>query len=446
MLYYDQYLKCFAVDSQEENDHFILFAKTEKGRFNVDLLRFMPCTKKQFCMLLDIVSEDLENERRHIATLQEFILECVSILEKIRNGYSDSTQKAKYTSMLNKWNAYYNELAKRYNLEEKADPEKVKYKSCFVYALHEDGVKRLSGFQFEKYGKTFHVYQKSKGYYIVIVPECGLQIASGSTKAAAVVALTPELFQRLNDEIIANSGKFDEFRRRFYDEMRLAGFDYELENAVYMYTPEPEKASQPEEDKTTIDGSNFDEYGAKDPETWKTTPLCYNANDGYIYAVVNGTIYSTCTYKNHKPLYDLEVIPLAVPEPPEPPKDAACKRENALKWRYIAISYTLYAASRNDAKTPHNATNGAIKSSCHIDGNGAIIDYISSLHITSGKGHKRRKTALQYTSPLLHAIRHDGGVIGLYLPRLEVFKTMQGGYNSGVIQRSNMQAAYNNSS
>ena len=443
MLYYNQYSKNFYVDSREENGHFCLFMKTEKGRFNVDLLRFMPCTKKQFCMLLDIVKEDLENERRHVATLQEFIFECSSILEKIRNGYSDSAQKAKYTSMINKWNTYYNELAKRYNLEEKADSEKVKYKSCFVYALYKDGAKRFKGFQFEKYGKTFQVYQKRKRYYIVIVPECGLEIANGSSKAAAVAALTPEIFQRLKNEIMANSEKFNEFRRRFYDAMRLASFDYELENPVYMHTPESEKASQPEEPKTTIDSSNFDLYGAKDPETGEIVPLHYNANDGYLYAVVNGMIYSTCTYKNHKPLFDLEVMPLATCQPPE---DIPRKRENGLKRRYAAIRYTLSTASRNGAKTPYNATHGAIKSACYRGHNGGIIDHISALYTVPKNGHKQRKTALQCTALLLHAIQHGGGVIGLYLPRLEVFKPLTACGVSGSKKRSNMQSAYNDSS
>lgn len=456
MLYYNQYSKCFAVDSQEENDHFCLFVKTEKGRFNVDLLRFMPCTKKQFCMLLDIVAEDLENERRHVATLHEFIFECASILEKFRNGYSDSAQKAKYTSMINKWNTYYNELARRYSLEEKTDPEaatKCKKVSVvpFIHMAENEKPKILDGWQFKKYGMQFYVYKnpRSKTWY-TIVPFCGLACNSGyKNKNAAIESITPELIKKLQD-VFPDAETAEAAKKRYLEYLQKHGLDYILEDPLYnlpeFEKPEevkPEKASQPEEAKTTIDGSNFDEYGAKDPETGEVIPLCYNANDGYIYAVVNGTIYSTCKYKNHKPLYNLEVIPLATCRPPE---DTPCKRENALKRRYVAIKYTLSAASRNGAKMPYNATYGAIKSACKIDRNGAIINYISSLYPMPGNGCIRRKTALQYTALLLHAIQHGGGVTWLYLPRLEVFKPFQGGGVSGSIQRSNIQAAYNDSS
>lgn len=236
MLYYDIYSKVFR---DNENSTYILNVKTYNGRFSVNLLNFMPCTKKQFSMLLDIVSEDTENENEHVSSLKSFLCSCIEILEEDRENVHDTTQKAKYNTLLKKYNAFYNDLAARYNLEIKTDPENVKYKSVFVYALHVDGVKRFSGFSFEKYGKTFHVYKNDHKQWIVIVPDTGLKLTSDSTKQKAAMLITPDIMKRLEE--LTGTEKYNTFRKQFYDAMLAAGFDYVLEdNSIYNYNEEPE--------------------------------------------------------------------------------------------------------------------------------------------------------------------------------------------------------------
>lgn len=236
MLYYDYYSKVFR---DNENNAYFLNVKTYNGRFSVNLLNFMPCTKKQFSMLLDIVSEDIENEKSHISSLKSFLCSCIEVLEYDRENVHDTTQKAKYNTLLKKYNAFYNDLAARYNLEIKTDPENVKYKSVFVYALHVDGAKRFSGFSFEKYGKTFHVYKNDHKQWNVIVPDTGLKLTSESTKQKAVLLITPDIMKRLEE--LTGTEKYNTFRKQFYDAMVAAGFDYVLEdNSIYNYHEEPE--------------------------------------------------------------------------------------------------------------------------------------------------------------------------------------------------------------
>jgi len=351
MLYYDIYSKVFR---DNENNTYFLNVKTYNGRFSVNLLNFMPCTKKQFSMLLDIVSEDIENENEHVPSLNSFLCECIDILEENRENVHDTTQKAKYNTLLKKYNAFYNELAARYNLEIKTDPENVKYKSVFVYALHVDGAKRFSGFSFEKYGKTFHVYKNDHKQWNVIVPDTGLKLTGDSTKQKAVLLITPHIMDRLNE--LTGTEKYNAFRKQFYDAMTAAGFDYVLEdNSIYNYHNEPETVMELSTDSkelpfppTAISTDNYTSYMAINPENGAKTPLQCNGNENYVYTVINGDIYSTCSYKEHKNLYTLEIVPARPPEA----VTTSNRKENALK-RHLYAAMLLFCY--NGHITPHNA-------------------------------------------------------------------------------------------
>ena len=353
MLLYNVYDNRFFYEDAEENR---LEVSTKKGFFHVDMSLFFPVSKKDFNMFLAIIAEDRIGEPFHVEKLESFLSGAVDHLARLEKEERDPRTKASYTAKLKKWTALYNLLASRYNLEEKAKSEEaVKYKTieAYPYIKLEEGKKPepVKAWRFKKYGLDLYVYKNKSGAYHVIFPALGLSCCYGSSKAAAVAALTPELAEKIREVMKGNT---TEARKRYVDYMAAAGLESVLENPFYNMpeaekpledatpaeaaedpTPEtttgetPTEAPEGGRDFLTVD--NYNRYSAKNPETGEVIPLQYNGNEGYTFVtlVINGvyTIFSDCREKFHKDIYTLELICQPEESAPEATQQAASTPE-----------------------------------------------------------------------------------------------------------------------
>lgn len=327
-LYYDFREKVFYYEEAEENRITINY---QKGRFTVDMSGFFPCSKHDYKIFLDMI-ENSNECKEHVARLQDFFSCAISILEKYRNGAQNASIKADYNTQLKKWLALYNELSRRYNLEEKTDSEatvKCKKIVCYPFCKWDNNKPvAVDGWKFEKYGMQFYVYRHSKNkLWYVIMPFCGLAISSGErSKQAAIASVNEELIERIK-KVLVNPAKNEKLQQNYIAFLKKGNVDDVIQDPFYnipaFQTKEatPEKTVDTTENTTssnatekpikpeTLNSDNYTEYAVKGRDGL-VTPLQYNGNEGYVYAVIDGTIYSTCTYKNHADLYSMVLVPL----------------------------------------------------------------------------------------------------------------------------------------
>ena len=240
MLYYPKYDHFYYEEEVQERNY--LRVKTYNGHFNINISEFFPASKKDFRLLLDIIQED-EKAEEHAEQIKKFIEDVLLILTERRDTERNATYKARFTSLIKKWQSMYNELAARYCFDTVADTEAVKYSSCFVYALIMANtgipiIKRSSGHRFIKYGRVFHVYKYGKGNYTVIVPAYGLKVAYGNTKAAAAAAINEQIITALVKMETERKEYAADLRENFSRRMKECSFDYVLSEKDYITVPE----------------------------------------------------------------------------------------------------------------------------------------------------------------------------------------------------------------
>lgn len=341
-LHYDFRAKSFYYEDPEENR---ITIKYNTGRFSVDMSGFFPCSKHDYIIFLDMIENSNEcNE--HVARLQDFFSCVISMLEKYRNGEQNASRKASYNTQLKKWLALYNELSRRYNLEQKTDTEatvKCKKIICYPFCRFNNDFMPVAvdGWQFEKYGMQFYVYRNAGSkLWHVIVPFCGLAISSGEkSKQAAIASVNAELIERLK-KVLVNPAKNEELQHNYIAFLKKGNVEDIIQDPLYNIPALQTEEATPEVAETTgkasvsevtenpvkpltINSNNYTSYAVKSNDG-VITPLQYNGNEGYIYAVINGTIYSSCTYKNHADLYTLEIIPLQATTAPAAPQNREC--------------------------------------------------------------------------------------------------------------------------
>lgn len=211
-----------------------------RGNFTVNLDRLMPCTQKQFKMILDMV--DMSNDPAALVNhLNNYF--CDQMEEKTMKEFC-YINRIKLESYQKKMDALKDILISRYDIENDQESEKMEKTRCkraVVNALHHENgekvIKQFPGYTFEKAGYHFTVHKDDRGYFLVCL--YGIQVWNREkSKAAAVNSITDEIISKI-DKIGAenlNSVKSD-----YINAMLKAGYMTEEEAIEMRNTPVNER-------------------------------------------------------------------------------------------------------------------------------------------------------------------------------------------------------------
>ncbi len=200
------------------------FTNSGGGNFTVNLDALLPCSNRDFEILLNTVSKSNDCSD-HIKTLDSYISSKINYFKDMRAGLdseNDAAYISKLTSTIKKYVALNNLLVKRFGVDPVTDKEaSIKLKSASFYGLFKGfTVTPLQGWIFEKGGYTFEVFKNQSGGYTVMLSGTGVLLKEVDRKNECVAAITPKLLKMLDN----NPDKIQAARDTFKKYMIAAGY------------------------------------------------------------------------------------------------------------------------------------------------------------------------------------------------------------------------------
>lgn len=208
------------------NDFTILNIKYLHGKSCIDLTKIIPCSKKEFSLILSMLERaDYTEANRAALFIHNYINKVVNDLIKAREKYAagkteyQKTQYKKYTSDIKKYISN-NDLLKDFNIPSIEDPETtetVKLKKDYVFTIgmkqNDYVIRRYDGYSFTVSGFKFAAYKQYKNY-VVVFAENGLKVCDAEKKND-IVSSTIAVMEKIKDLLKMQSEKLTDARKIF---------------------------------------------------------------------------------------------------------------------------------------------------------------------------------------------------------------------------------------
>lgn len=252
----------------EEGENLLIVpyvTETGRGSFKINMQAAFPVSKSDFRKICGMIRISPEYDAV-LEKLTAYIDTVLSFFDEYREGYKgDAKGAAEVATAKKRWLSMREVLEKEFSIAPaEADSSIVKFKKCEVLTMigkhGQAEIELHSGFCFEKFGRVFHCYQKSRGFWQIIVPQFGLAIGSyANNKNACAETVTENIARQIDAIFDAKPGteqaeKAASMRADFMAALSDSDFAWIIEgNADYTMPEQPQEATEGAEAAETIE-------------------------------------------------------------------------------------------------------------------------------------------------------------------------------------------------
>lgn len=240
--------------------------ETGRGNFKLNMQTAFPVSKSDFRKICGMIRMSPDCDAV-LGRLTAYIDAVLRLFDEYRKAYAanDTGTNAEITTAKKRWFSMREVLEKEFSISPaEADSSVVRFKKCDVLTMTgKQGNAEIElhpGFRFEKFGRTYHCYQKSRGFWRIIVPQFGLAIGSYANNKAACAETVTEQISVLIDGIFdvetgtEQSKKVISMRADFERAVSESDFAWIMEgNTDYIMPEQPQKATEGAETAETIE-------------------------------------------------------------------------------------------------------------------------------------------------------------------------------------------------